>query len=180
MAEPRAAGVKATPTVQLAPAATLAPHVSLATANGPGFRIGYRDFSDLKTEHGIDAFEGVVAWVHWVLQLETTDSPGRDTFKYFYRFFAGAQAVYPERLGCFVRRLGNTYQLDRQTYGLVEAMETFNALPPELRTGGNAFIRFAEVKGLAEEVGAELDQFLLSEKVVVPSEIALDIIPEEE
>src|SRR5437870_4545230 len=76
--------------------------MGLATANGPGFRIAYRDFSDLKTEHGIDAFEGVVAWVHWVLQLETTGSPGRDTFKYFYRFFAGAQAVYPERLGCFV------------------------------------------------------------------------------
>ena len=34
-AEPRAVGVNVTPTVQLAPAATLAPHVLLATANGP-------------------------------------------------------------------------------------------------------------------------------------------------
>ena len=34
-AEPTAVGEKVTPTVQLAPAATLVPHVLLATANGP-------------------------------------------------------------------------------------------------------------------------------------------------
>jgi hypothetical protein len=161
---------------------TLVPQLlemGLATAEGSAFRIGYQDFSDLKTEHGIDGFDGLVPWAHWVLQLETTGSPGRETFKYFYRFCAGPHAVYPERLGCFARRLGTIYQLDRQTYGLVEAIEAFNALPPELKTGSGAFIRFSEVKGLAEEVGAELDQFLMREKVVMPSEIALDIIPEE-
>jgi hypothetical protein len=110
----------------------------------------------------------------------TTGSPGTNTFKYFYRFFAGAQIVYPDRLGCFVRRLENTYQLDHQTYALIAAVETFNSLPEERRCGADAFVRFDEVKGLAEEVGAQLDRFLLREKVVVPSEIALDIIPEED
>ena len=78
-----------------------------------------------------------------------------------------------------VGRAGTIYQLDRQTYSLVEAIDAFNALSPENKSGGNAFIQFAHIKGLAEEVGAELDQFLLSEKIVVPSEIALDIIQEE-
>jgi len=35
VAEPTVAGEKVTPTVQLAPAATLVPQVLLATANGP-------------------------------------------------------------------------------------------------------------------------------------------------
>jgi hypothetical protein len=154
--------------------------MGLATFDGSGIRIDYCDYSDLKGKHGVDAFDAIVPWAHWVLQLETTGSPGTNTFMYFYRFFAGAQILYPDRLGCFVRRLENTYQLDRQTYALIEAIETFNSLPAERKSGANAFVRFAEVKGLAEEVGAQLDQFLLRERVVVPSEIALDIIPEKD
>lgn len=154
--------------------------MGIASAEDSGFRIGYRDFSNLKTDHDIDAFDRLAPWTPWILQLETEGSPGIENFRYSYRFFAGHQVVYPERLGCFVRRFEKVYQLDHQSYGLVEAIETFNALPSEQKSGGCAFIRFAEVKGLAEEIGADLDQFLLTEKVVVPSEIALDIIAEEE
>lgn len=154
--------------------------MGITSSESSGFRISYREFSNLKADHDIDAFDGLAPWAPWVLQLETEGSPGMQTFKYFYRFFAGHQVVYPERLGCFVRRFEKIYQLDRQSYGLIEVIETFNALPAEQKSGGDAFIRFAEVKGLAEDVGADLDQFLLTEKVVVPSEIALDIIAEEE
>ncbi|HXX24461.1 MAG TPA: SNF2-related protein [Terriglobia bacterium] len=154
--------------------------MGLGASDGSGFRIDYPEFSGLKPERGIDAFEGIVPWAHWVLQLETAGIPGTSTFKYFYRFFAGSQAVYPDRLGCFVRRLGETYQLDHQTYALIEAIHAFNSLSSERKSRAVAFIRFAEVKGLAEEVGAQLDKFLLRERVVIPSEIALDIIPEED
>lgn len=153
--------------------------MGLAMEGPEGFRISYSDFVSLKEIHSIDAFDGLVPWSHWVIQLETTGALGTNAFKYSYRFYAGQQIVYPERLGCFQRRGGNLYQLDRQTYALIEAIDAYNALPPDKRIGSEAFIRFAEVKGLAEEVGSELDQFLLREKVVIPSEIALDIVAED-
>jgi hypothetical protein len=144
-----------------------------------GFCIAYPDFVSLKENHSIDAFDGLVPWSHWVIQLETSGTPGTSTFRYIYRFHAGQHPVHPERRGCFVKRGQTIYQLDSQTYGLVEAIDTFNGLDPEKKTGSDAFIQFAEIKTLSEEVGAELDRFLLHEKVIVPSEIALDIIPEE-
>ena len=153
--------------------------MGLAMEDVDGFRISYSDFVNMKEVHSIDAFDGLVPWSHWVIQLETTGALGTNAFRYFYRFYAGQQIVYPERLGCFQRREGNVYQLDRQTYALIDAIDAYNALPPDKKLGSEAFIRFAEVKGLAEEVGSELDQFLLREKVVIPSEIALDIVPEE-
>jgi hypothetical protein len=153
--------------------------MGLASREEGGFRIKYSDFIDFKEVHSIDAFDGLVPWSCWVTQLETTGTPGTDAFRYFYRFYAGQQPVYPERLGCFVRRGVEVQQLDRQTYALIEAVDTFNALPTEKKAGGEAFIHFASVKELAQDVGAELDRFLLREKVVIPSEIALDIIPDE-
>src|SRR5579863_8696564 len=69
---------------------TLVPQLvemGLATAGSSGVRIDYRDYSDLSTGQGIDAFDGLIPWARWVLQLETTGSPGSVGFKYFYRFY---------------------------------------------------------------------------------------------
>jgi hypothetical protein len=152
--------------------------MGLASCRDGGFSLEYSDFINLREAHSIDAFDGLVPWSGWVTQLETTGTPGTAAFGYIFRFYAGQQPVYPERLGCFVRRGDEVRQLDPQTYALIEAVDSFNALPAERRAGSEAFIHFADIKGLAEEVGAELDRFLLHEKIVIPSEIALDIVPE--
>lgn len=152
--------------------------LELAFVESGDIGISYREFAQLEARQ-IDAFEGVVAWSHFTIELESSGWPGGETFKYFYRFYFGSQIVHLERVGCFVRRAETTYRLDAQTFALVEAINSYNALPPEAKKSRDAFIRFAEVKDLAEGVGAKLDEFLLRERVVVPSRVGLDVIVEE-
>lgn len=153
--------------------------MGIASREADEFCIKYPDFVNLNQICSVDAFDGLVPWSHWVIQLETTGALGTSAFRYVYRFYAGQYPVYPERMGCFVRRNECIYQLDRPSYALLEAIDGFNALPTGQKTGGDGFLCFANIKGLAEEVGTELDRFLLRERVVIPSEIALDIIAED-
>lgn len=152
--------------------------MGLASVEDGGVCIQYPEFVHLKAQHNVDAFEGVVPWAPLTVEMETARWPGNEGFRYFIRFYAGRLLVSPERLGCFVRFGGKCYQLDLQTFSLVEAVESFNALPPLEKAGREAFIKFAEIKDLAEGVGAQLDEFLLRERVIVPSSIGVDVIAE--
>ena len=90
------------------------------------------------------------------------------------------RALFPlTRRGCFVRRGMTTYRLDTQSFALLDAIDTFNALPVETKTRPEAFLRFATVKGLAEGMGAQLNRYLAEERVLVPSRIGLDLLVEE-
>jgi hypothetical protein len=60
----------------------------------------------------------------------------------------------------------------------VEVINSFNALPAEKKSGRDAFIKFSQIKELAEGVGAQLDEFLSRERVIVPSSIGLDLVVE--
>ncbi len=152
--------------------------LGLATVENEGIRIGHRDFAQLETEHRIDAFDGIVPWAPFAIEIETTGWPGGESFRYYYRFYSGTQVVNLERLGCFVRRSDAIFRFDHQTFSLVEAIDAFNSLAPEAKTSREAFVRFAEVKDLAEGVGAQLDAFLGRERVMVPSRVGLDLIVE--
>jgi len=152
--------------------------LGLATVENDGIGIDHKNFAALETHHGIDAFDGLVPWAPFAIEIETVGWPGGETFRYFYRFYSGKQIVNLERLGCFVRRGENIYRLDLQTFSLVEAIDVFNGLSLESKASRDAFIRFAEVKELAEGVGAQLDAFLTGERVIVPSRIGLDLIVE--
>ncbi len=154
--------------------------MGIAVEIGGAFRIGHKAFAGLEAENKIDAFDGVVPWAPFSIEVETTGWPGGDSFRYFYRFYSGRQLVSLERIGSFVKRAENVYRLDAQTFALVEAMDAFNSLPGEAKAGREAFLRFAEVKDLAEGVGAQLDEFLSKERVIVPSKVVLDLIEEAE
>ena len=79
-----------------------------------------------------------------------------------------------DRLGCFVRRVGSElYRLDLHTFSLLAAVDEFHRLPVELRTRKDGLLRFGQIKNLAAGVGAQLDRFLESEHVLVPSKIGL-------
>ncbi|MBI4457332.1 MAG: restriction endonuclease [Acidobacteria bacterium] len=153
--------------------------LGLATEERGGIRIEHGDFALLETQHRIDAFEGVVPWAPFAIEIETTGWPGGESFRYYYRFYSGSQVVNLERLGCFVRRHEAIFRFDPQTFSLVEAIDAFNSLAPEVKASREAFVRFAEVKDLAEGVGAQLDAFLGRERVIVPSRVGLDLIVED-
>ena len=60
--------------------------LDLATVEGGGVRIPYADFTALEA-HGIDAFEGVVPWAPFTIELEASGSLGFAGFRYAYRFY---------------------------------------------------------------------------------------------
>jgi hypothetical protein len=160
---------------------TLIPQLAelgLATVEKDGVRIVHKNFASFETQHGIDAFDGLVPWAPFAVEIEATGWPGGKSFRYFYRFYSGKQIVNLERIGSFVRRGEDVYRLDLQTFSLVEAIDAFNVLSPESKASREAFVRFAEVKELADGVGAQLDAFLAIERVIVPSKVGLDLIVE--
>lgn len=154
--------------------------IEMGLLRGGGIQIEYGEFARFEQIHKIDAFDGVAPWAPFTIELETTRWPGDPSFRYFIRLYAGRHIIEPERRGCFVRYRDQLYRLDSQTYSLIETIESFNSLPIEKKVGREAFIRFSAVKELAEGVGAQLDEFLLRERVVVPSSISVDIVAEPE
>jgi len=144
-----------------------------------GVVIPYREFVGLR-ESEIDAFDDLVAWSAFSLEITSTGTLGRANFGYSYRFYLGHQPVYPARIGCFLRRGDRVYRLDRQGWALIEAIDSFNALPGETKASADAFIRFAQIKGLGEGVGAQLDNFIAGQRVLVPARIELDFVAEDD
>ena len=63
---------------------------------------------------------------------------------------------------------------------MIEAIDAFNTLPTDAKASPDAFLRFATVKGLAEDIGTQLDRYLAEERVLVPSRVGLDLIVEDE
>ncbi|HEX9002437.1 MAG TPA: SNF2-related protein [Blastocatellia bacterium] len=153
--------------------------LGLASLENGALKIPHDQFARLE-ENGIDAFEDVAPWAPFTLELNSSGALGLPDFRYRYRFYLGRQVVYPERLGGFVRRgEDDVYRLDGQTLALIEAVERFNALPPEKKEA-QAYLKFAEIKGLAEGTGAGLDSYLHAQRVLVPSRFALDIVTDEQ
>lgn len=151
--------------------------LGLLAQSSDGLRISYDAFVHLDS-HGIDAFDGLVEWSPFTIELESSGAYGRDTFRYFYRFYYGPQVVHLQRIGCFVRRGDALYCLDAQAYALIEAIDAFHGLPPADKQSSKAFLRFRDIADLAEGVGAKLDEYLQREKVIVPARIGLDLIVE--
>jgi hypothetical protein len=59
--------------------------------------------------------------------------------------------------------------------GIGEAIRKFEESSADQKASPVSLIQFAEIKGLAREVGAQLDELLEHENVLVPSRIGLDI-----
>ena len=142
-------------------------------ANG-SFSIPYVSFAHL-VDQGIDAFEDLIPWSPFVLGIESTGSLTQDSFKYFHKFFLGKQPISVERRGCFIKRGSNLYRLGAQTYELLEAIDAFNGSSPSEKASSQSILRFADIKHLAEGIGAEIDRYLANESVLVPERIGLEI-----
>lgn len=150
--------------------------MGLAEELEDGPSISYDNFLEI---HKLN-FDLTRLWTDWspfLLEIERVSDIGRRDFRYKYRFKLGSDEVPLERIGYYVRRhtADTIYHLDDQTYSLVSAMDEFNDLPEDHKTKSASWLTFAKVKGCAETIGADLDRYLASNDVVIPSRIALDI-----
>lgn len=139
--------------------------------------VSYPQFVELEA-NGIDAFENLCQWSPLTLELESTQWLGAADFRYIYRFHIGSSPVSFERHGCFLATNSGYFRLDSDTFSLLQAIDKFNGASPDERTR-EALIQFHEIKGLASSVGAKLDRYLGSERVLLPSKLGVDIVPED-
>ena len=76
---------------------TLVPQLlelELAVVEHGALRIPYADFVNLET-CGIDAFEGIVLWAPYTLEIESSGSLGTEYFRYRYRYYLGPRSSTP-------------------------------------------------------------------------------------
>jgi SNF2 domain-containing protein/helicase-like protein/restriction endonuclease len=138
--------------------------------------IPYAGFVELESK-GIDAFEGICKWSPLTLELESTRWLGAPDFRYRYRFYHGSSPATVERRGCFIAFHGTLFRLDADCFNLIEAIDEYNHAQPEDRAK-NALLQFSKIKGLATSIGANLDRYLSAERVLLPSKLGVDIVPE--
>lgn len=139
--------------------------------------IPYQQFVNVEA-HGIDAFENLCQWSPLTIELESTRWLGSSEFRYTYRFHRGNSPASFERLGCFLCVNEVIYRLDSDTFSLIEAIDIFNDSAPKDRAN-SALLQFHKIKGLATSVGAKLDKYLGAERVLLPSKLGVDIVPED-
>lgn len=148
----------------------------LAIPNGSSATVTPLDWT-LGVEMGAKALTSFTAPSHLLLTVDRESALGRPEFRYILRWHEGDREVAISRFGPYIRHdaTGRVMHLDARTVALVEGMEQFNALPPEKRTPGAAWAAFAKVRKDAASSGALLDEYLLSNTVVIPTTIGLVI-----
>jgi hypothetical protein len=107
--------------------------MGLATVAEDAVEIRFSDFPEIEAEE----FRLTTAFADpspFLLKIDRSSDIGRSDFRYRYQYLLGAVQVPLERFGSYVRRraTGEVFRLDERMYSLLEAMDAFNALAPEL------------------------------------------------
>jgi len=150
--------------------------MGLGSITEAGFLIPYSNFEEAERED-FQITKAFATSSPFLLKIDRVSDIGRPDFRYRYEFLLGGTRVPLERAGYFVRRssTAETFRLDGSMYSLLDAMDSFNALPAHEKNSQRAWLDFAHVKGWAKEAHASLESTLLRNDVVVPSSIGLDI-----
>ncbi len=151
--------------------------LGLAEETEGAVRVPYENFEAIQTDMPVSLIGAWAPHSPFLLKIDRRSDLGRSDFQYRYTFVLAGIAAYLDRLGYYVRRAASkeVFLLDFQMYGLVEAMDAFNALPPDAKTPQSSWLTFAKVKGCAKGVGATLDSALENNDVIVPSTLGLDM-----
>ena len=154
----------------------------LAEMQDDAVHVPYSNFEAIQRDMPVSFIGAWSPHSPFLLKIDRKSDVGRPDFQYRYAFLLAGQAVHVERRGYYVKRAAtsNVFLLDFQMYSLVEAMDTFNALPPAAKTPQESWLTFAKVKGCATEVGAGLDSTLKNNDVIVPSTLGLDMREDED
>lgn len=147
----------------------------LGTVEGDLVRIAWEDYERL-ADDGIALLDRFLDASPFLLAIDRESEIGRRDFTYLYQFLLGGRDATVERWGYVVRHRATerTFRLDPRTYRLVAAMDRYNALPDGARTQALAWEAFAAIREDAEQLGVPLDEHLASNRVIVPSQLALD------
>ena len=126
---------------------------------------------------GLGLTEISTEWAPLLLKIDRTNDIGRPEFKYRYSFLFESRPVNFTRVGYFGTLPGDTtiYRLDDQTFSLVSEMDRFNGLPLDEKGRSESWLAFSKVKECAIDVGARLDSYLLSNDVIVPRQLNLEV-----
>lgn len=149
----------------------------ITVQSGGAFTIPYSS-SETIASLGLDIFDDLVPWAPFALFIEGLQFLGSEDFRYRYGFFLGQDRIALERRGWFVRRGAQVLRLDPVTFRVVEAMDRWNAGTGDRSDPLQGLLSFAEVKSLAEGVGAQLDAHLLCQNVIVPPRVGVDLVRE--
>lgn len=152
--------------------------LGLATKDGTSVLISHDEFVCLP-EYGIYAFEELASWAPFFCEITSHGTLGKSDFGYQIKFYHGSRRVHLERIGCFVKTVDSIFCLDKQNYALVKTIDEFRALSSEEKAATEGMITFATIRDLAEGVGAQIDQFISSNRVIIPPSIGVDLINEE-
>jgi hypothetical protein len=149
--------------------------MGLADRDGSSVVIPYENFPTIETEEFLIT-TAFATPSPFLLKIDRLSDIGRSDFRYSYQFLLGAAPVPLRRFGFYVNREATkeVFRLDGRMFALVEAMDSFNSLPPEEKNPQRAWLDFASIKRWAKDVNATLDATLLKNDVIVPSSIGLD------
>lgn len=140
-------------------------------------RIPYEKFV-LMHEDDIHFFDECATYSPFYIELETRGTLGRDDFRYLVSFYDGMDRLTVERRGCFIRHLEKFYRLDSQTFNLIDQIDQFRKLTPDEKKSYGSYIRFDSIRDLAEGVGAQIDQYIRTNIILIPPKIGIDLIEE--
>lgn len=150
-----------------------------ALINTDGLLIISYDSVETISAMGIDPFDGLVPWAPFAMTIDSVHGLGDKDFRYRYSFLLGRDRIPLERHGWFVRRGDQILRLDTQAFRVAEAMDQWNSCKEDRNDPVlQSLLSFAKVKGLAESVGAGLDNHLRSQNVVIPPKIGVDLVRE--
>ena len=150
-----------------------------------GIRLPYEQLAELLSEENEDSqltipeleLIGLPELYPYTIEIFSHSAFNLDDFQYIYRFYRVDQRqIHPERSGNLLRLGTETcYLLSGEQYALLEAIDNFNQKERESRNLPDTLLSFSNIKGLAKETGANLDQYLNLEEVFKPQKIQLKL-----
>ena len=109
------------------------------------------------------------------IEIRSDGTFNQPTFRYNYQFLKPDwKPLHPKRIGCVLRLTEEwAYLLTHEQFTLLEALDAFNARDTEDKNFEANLIEFANIKGIAKEIGSALDNYLNQEEVIAPKTVRL-------
>lgn len=109
------------------------------------------------------------------LEIRSSGTLNEPEFRYNYQFMKpDRKPLHPERTGCILRLTEEwAYLLTHEQFVLLEELDAFNRREAGDKSFQSNLLEFAEIKGLANQTGVELERYLNQEEVVAPKTVRL-------
>jgi hypothetical protein len=123
-----------------------------------------------------DPFEALFEWSPYKLKIHANGTLGFEDFRFIPRFYLGKRIVAIKHLGIFSWRSKSIARLPASHAVAIALCENYNRLPLENRDKWTALKALHDLQALAsEKSGPEIDDYLASEKVVMPKSVNVGV-----